>query len=58
MSGKMARILVLALGASVAGVLSIVLFRSRTRSGPLDVGTVSEQWIAEHRARLDDSLYP
>lgn len=53
----MTRILMLALGASVAGVLSIVLFRSRTRSGPLDVGTVSEQWIAEHRAGLDDSLY-
>jgi hypothetical protein len=53
----MARILLFAFGAGVAGVLSVVLLRSRTRSGPLDVGTVSEQWIAEHRAGFDDGLY-
>jgi hypothetical protein len=53
----MTRILWVAFGAGLAGVISVLLIRARARSARLDVGTVSEQWVAEHRAGLDDGMY-
>jgi hypothetical protein len=44
----------LAIGAGAVGVVMALLFFKRS-SGRVDVGTVSEQWMAQHRAgRADD----
>jgi hypothetical protein len=42
-------------GAGVLGVIGLVLGRSRERSSPPEMGTVSAQWIAEHRNQADGS---
>jgi hypothetical protein len=54
---NMTRLVWLVIGAGVASAISVVLMRVRARSTDLDVGAVSDQWIAEHRAGIDDGLY-
>lgn len=41
----------LALEVSIVGVIAVARFvRGRASSNRLDAGSVSDQWIAEHRA--------
>ena len=41
--------------AALAGIVVIVrVVGGRARSHSVDVGSVSDQWVAEHRATQDD----
>lgn len=41
--------------AALAGIVVIVrVVGGRARSQTVDVGSVSDQWVAEHRASQDD----
>jgi hypothetical protein len=47
------------IGAAAAGILvALAMFRrfSRPKSRQIDVGAVSDAWLAEHRARGRDSV--
>ena len=54
----MSRLTWILIGAGVVGAFITWLFRTRT--GPPrneDLGSLSDQWIAEHRAGIDESFF-
>jgi hypothetical protein len=40
--------------AALAGIVVIVRVMRRTQSHNVDIGAVSDQWVAEHRASQGD----
>jgi hypothetical protein len=54
----MMRALWVTIGAAAVGAISFWLIRARGVSTEArDLGPLSDQWIAEHRAGIDDGLY-
>jgi hypothetical protein len=51
---KMSTTAWLTIGAGVVGVVMALLLFKRSSSGSVDVGSVSEQWMAQHRAGRGD----